>query len=472
MAKNYRSRLGYRKTYSKSYKPYYKKSYSKYRSGRHRISRISKTYRVQKVSKVLGTDQNITLVPNAPFAIYNGKYLKTKEIAEDQTHIYKELASKLPVSLYAAHYEHLTSDSGIVNPTLKLKDTKITCSSTSTTPVSIVSLHEPLLAHYAFARDLQKLIRFQEFPSEYLDYLSVVVYNSVGGTYKAILSGELVPADRTIFATFVNDNRAEFIEHFVSVLVGVDPKAIFKQVVMHDVASGTFRLFPISYYQLVSNKLDLKRLISRNALSSFLAGDQLETAINNVVSRFSDLWEELFDKVYTHPYPGITSGCLGLNDNEKKVFTQWLASIFKQGYFQNVNDGTFFANYLTRHKAGDLTAEVTSATNAIASVKLVTIRHLYGDKPTLYDYRPTKSPNVLLVSCHTGSSVPMRVRQEYKFSSALALKNIRLALYNNPDMMSYLSEQMRDYISKAFPEIRLYKEGQKHADRLRRMGRQ
>lgn len=486
MVKYASRRYGYRKTYRPryrtTYKPKYRSNYryrktSKYRKlGRHRISskvsNISKTFRSQKNSKILSTDVNVNLVPDEPFVVFNGKYLKTSEIGADPIHIYAAIASKLPTTLYSRAYAHLTSDSGIVNPTLKLKDTRFTCISNSTAPVSIISLHDPILSHFQAAKDFQKLFRLVDFPDSYIGALTIITHDAVNGTFTSGVLADLNDANLANgFRTYINTHKSEFIEHFISVLVGVDPKSIFKQVILVNLGANTFRSYPVDYYRMVPNKLELKRVLARAALSDSFAGDGLENSINVAVNMFSGAWNTLFDTVYTNEYPGITSACLGLNDNEKRVFTQWISAVFKFSFANNAGIDRPLSYYLEHHKTGDLGVDATSATNAIAALKLITIRHLYGDKPTLYEYKPTKNPNLLIISSH-GSAVPVRIRQDYKFSSVTALRSIRLALYNNPDMMSYLSDPMRDYINSAFPELRLYKEGQKSADRQRRLGRQ
>jgi hypothetical protein len=492
MVRTFRRRIGYRKTYSANrYRPVrsygYKKRYNSgykrrnykrntYKSnrftGRQRISTIlsSSISTSKDVSKILNVDINIPLTTNTPLVVYNGKHLRSVELTGMTSQIYKNLSDQLPSRLFAERYEDLTYDSSVIYPTLKLKDTKITVESNSINPVSILTFHEPLLSHFAFARDLQELFRAGGFHNMYVSSLTYVRLNTSVNDYEVTTYSQITADQKEMVKTHMNNFSHQFLEHYYTTLVGIDDKAIYKAVIIINTTELTVRHVFVDLYRVTQNIVDLRRSIVSLLYSDLLPAD-IDAIFVASVAKFDAHWVRAYDSTYLSPYIGIRSACVGLSRPQRLLLANWLIMIGKQASAAGLAITQALSLFCDKHKKGTLEELVLEATNALVASKMMSIRHLQADKPKMFIYLPKGVPNTFVI-CADIIPTPLRLRQTYKFNSYDTLRHIRIALHNNPDMLSLLSPVMKNYVDKAYPELRLYKAGQLNGSKLRRLGRQ
>jgi hypothetical protein len=486
-----RRRLGYKKTvykakpYKKSYYQkkygrygkYVKSIYSKYRRpyGRQRISKVFKsTQRIQKVSKLITTVTPVRLVGQT-YCIYNGLYLPTEQLQGELLPVYVNLITQLPEKVYADEYSYLSLEPYFSKPILRLKETTFSIAKDSLSKVSFAVFYHPILAHYETSKDLQMFLAMGEFPDSYTDNLTCIVNESPN--YQVKLVGELGVDDKRAVKEFIEQNRKELYSHFVSTVVGIDVKNIHKFAI--HIVVGVNRAVSVTFlkldnFKLVANINDVKRAFLFESLMAIgYSYNDIEPLIVPNLNRFTDRWVRLFNSVYNPPFVGFHSACVGLDFYQKKALSQFLTSVFVvgDGGDRGIDDAqSRFSYYCGLHYRNELPEADIQFLNAVASKKLFSLKHVGREtyENTLNEsvYTPSEKPNIILIT--SLNNVNIEITQRYKISPSSTMKTLRLAMYNNPMLYDMLSEKMKLYVDKLYPELKLYKEGRRQQDRYNR----
>jgi hypothetical protein len=469
---NGRRRIGYRKTYRKAgnysrikaykssrlrtaYRRYTK--YNRYRrNGRQRTIQKS----VQALSKILNTTSNMKIKPAIPSYIYNGSHISVGEVPKSTKNaIYQSLLSILPESFYNDTYQNtLSSDEQLKRPSAKLKNTDIIVESTETNPLALVSFHNPLLLTYAATRELASVLGGIEPLSSFIEDLPICILDNNGNSIIKLVkdSGD----DQNLIIQSIRNKAAEFYKYYFACVVGYDTNQMYKAC-FFKVNNGYEIMFMDQWAQITS----IDHIITEYAqLIGSVKGfniDQIAQLKDMLSRNTTGNYRTNFNKLTRVEYPGIYAACMGLTQDQRKIFAEFLTMV-------NVTAGNI-RSIINGHKSFSLEGTQKYILEDVLKTGIMSIRILKSESPRTFTYKPTKTPNGIIL-CALTTDIGVKIKQEYKLFAVNALMGVRKALHNNPDLTSTLSKPMVNFLLSTFPELKFYKEGQRAQDKLHRKG--